>query len=293
MDSLDAILCIKVASSMNNHQSSGRECILLGEITCLERVTLIPCTHGRSTTPMYKSFDKKALIAFAAVLTAASTTQAAELLSNGDFETGDLTGWTVADQAGGSGSTYNNTGTSTPISFLVTVGASGGNYYAVTDQGGPGAHALLQSFTVAAGASTQLSFDMFANDQSGFGPIINPAGLDYTASPNQHARVDILDGAAGPFDTGAGVLANFYLGVDAGPNPHAYTPYSFDISSVVAAGGTFQIRFAEVDNQLFFNLGVDNVSITSDSTVPDGGATAASLAFGLACLVPCRRFLRR
>jgi hypothetical protein len=43
----------------------------------------------------------------------------------------------------------------------------------------------------------------------------------------------------------------------------------FDITSQVGAGGTFQIRFAEVDNQFFFNLGVDNVSIVSQAAIPE------------------------
>jgi hypothetical protein len=66
-----------------------------------------------------------------------------------------------------------------------------------------------------------------------------------------------LTSGATPFDTGAGVLENLYIGADAGGNPHPYTHYVFDITSLVG-GGTFQIRFAEVDNQLFFNLGVSS-----------------------------------
>jgi uncharacterized protein (TIGR03437 family) len=92
---------------------------------------------------------------------------------------------------------------------------------------------------------------------------INAAGLDYTAVPNEHGRVDILTAGATAFDTGAGVLRNLYLGVDAGGNPHVYTSYTFDITSTVGgAGGTFQLRFAEADNQGNFNMGVDDVSIT-------------------------------
>jgi hypothetical protein len=135
---------------------------------------------------------------------------------------------------------------------------------------------------------------MFANDQSGLGPIVHPSGLDYTTGgtfdPNQHARVDLLSGSADPFDTGAGVLANFYLGVDAGTPPHPYTNYSFDITALVAAGGTFQIRFGEVDNQLFFQNGVDNVSVLADEVngVPEPGGLAL-LGLGLAGLGFARR----
>jgi hypothetical protein len=210
-----------------------------------------------------------------------------ELLTNGGFETGTLAGWSVVDLAGGSGTWFATSALATPSSAFATVGPAAGSFYAVTDQGGPGTHALLQSFTVAPGAtSVILSFAMFVNDQNGLGPIVNPAGLDHTAVPNQHARVDILSSAATAFDTGAGVLANFYLGIDAGANPHPYTPYLFDITALVAAGGTFQLRFAEVDNQLFFHQGVDSVSILQ--TVPEP-ATLLLLGAGLSAVAARRR----
>ncbi len=212
---------------------------------------------------------------------------AVELLTNGDFEAGTFAGWTVTNLAGGSGNWFIDTpGTTTPVSAAATApNALGGAFYAVTDQTGPGTHALAQSFAVAPGASSvMLSFQMFANDQSGAAPIVDPSGLDHTTGgafrPNQHVRVDLLTGAATPFDTGAGVLANFFLGDDAGANPNPYTSYLFDITALVAAGGTFQVRFAEVDNQLFYQMGVDNVSVQAQ--VPEPGSMAlAGLALGV------------
>jgi PEP-CTERM motif-containing protein len=138
-------------------------------------------------------------------------------------------------------------------------------------------------------ASVLLAFDMFVNDYDA-GPIVNSAGLTYTAGPNQHARVDLLSSGAGPFDTGGGVLANYFLGVDAGTDPNPFTHYSFDISSVVGGGGTFQLRFAEVDNQLFLNMGVDNISIQA-TTVPEP-ATLVLVATSLGSL-GFRRYRQR
>jgi hypothetical protein len=229
-----------------------------------------------------KSSSRPSFVALAAAstlgLAIASDLRAVELLSNGDFETGTFAGWTVTDLAGGTGSWFIDTpGSTSPVSTSATAGnAAGGSFYAVTDQGGPGTHSLTQSFAVAPGAASVIfSFQMFANDQSGFAPSVNAAGLDHTAVPNQHVRVDVLTGAALPFDTGAGVLANFFLGDDAGVNPNPFTSYAFDITALVAAGGTFQIRFAEVDNQLFYQMGVDNVSVTVDGlAVPEPGSLA-------------------
>jgi hypothetical protein len=222
------------------------------------------------------------------LLLVAGTASATLLLTNGDFETGTPAGWTVTDLAGGSGSFFVSSDLTTPLSGFPTVGPAGGLFYAVSDQTGPGTHALSQSFTVAAGSKVILAFDMFVNDWSDVGPIVDPCGLNHTCVPNQHARVDILAAGAGAFDTGAGVLANFYLGVDAGTDPNPYTHYSFDISSLVGVGGTFVLRFAEVDNQLFLNQGVDNVSIEATAPVPEP-ATAGLLGAGLLGLAAARR----
>ena len=204
-------------------------------------------------------------------LSAAGRVDAApiELIVNGGFETGDFTGWTVthAEPANITGSVYVSSALVTPVSNHATVGPASGTYYAVSDQNGHGVRLITQTFTVPGPLSVMLSFDMFVNDQDA-GPFINPAGLDYTAMPNQHARVDLLTAGASPYDTGAGVLANFYLGIDPRPNPNPYTHYVFDITPFVGGGGTYQLRFAEVDNQLFFNQGVDNVSVLAEVPEP-------------------------
>jgi hypothetical protein len=211
--------------------------------------------------------------------------RAGELIVNGGFETGDLTGWTEADQAGGSGSWFAATGTTAPLSGFATVGPASGSFYAVTDQFGPGSHALLQSFTVAAGSTVNLSFDMFSDNQSGVKFAVGGASdLDYTAGANQHARVDILTAGASPFDTAGGVVQNLYNDSSLTPNgPNPYVHYSFDITAAVGGGGTFQLRFAEVDNQFYFQQGVDNVSIiaTSGGPVPEP-ASMSLLGLGIA-----------
>ncbi|MEG3438229.1 PEP-CTERM sorting domain-containing protein [Pannus brasiliensis CCIBt3594] len=225
--------------------------------------------------------------------------QAVELITNGGFETGNFTGWTVSRQPGSNSPQgfFAASGNTTPLSGFLTVGPAGGSFYAVSDQTGPGAYSLTQTFTVpGAASSVVLSFRQFVNDWSGVGPIVNPAGLDFNAFPNQHARVDILRAGSNPFSTApADVLGNFYLGNDPrASNPNPYTAYNFDITSLVGGGGSFILRFAEVDNQGFFNQGVDNVSINftpATSTVPEPSSVLGLLGLGtLGVISSVKRF---
>lgn len=229
---------------------------------------------------MAKSIWTALLVGLTANVLAIRAEAAIELITNGNFETGTFAPWTTADAAGGSGAWFIDVpGTTTPFSGQTTIGsAANGSFYAVTDQGGPGTHVLLQTFVVPVGVtSLTLSFDMFVNDYDA-GPIINPAGLTHTAGPNQHGRVDILTAGAGAFSTAvADVVSNHYLGVDPGVDPHAFTSYTINLTGLAA--GTYQLRFGEVDNQLFLNMGVDNVSIQAES-VPEPGSLAI-VTFGV------------
>jgi hypothetical protein len=203
-----------------------------------------------------------------AVLAVGSTRARAaiELITNGNFNAG-VTGWSVSNWAGGSGNWYFDTvGTTTPLSnFQISgsnkPGAAATGMYAVSDQLDPGAHALEQSFVVPGFAqSVILSFDMFVNSYGGM--HVNPASLDFNSTPNQHARVDLLVAGAGPFNTGPGVITNFFIGIDnSATNPNYFTHYTFDLTGLVGGGGTFDLRFAEVDNQNYLHMGIDNVSV--------------------------------
>jgi hypothetical protein len=230
-----------------------------------------------------RAFGLAGLAAVAVMAAAAGPSRAAfELITNGNFETGTFAGWTTHNLAGGSGDFFIDTpGTTTPFSGQPTQGnPMGGNFYAVSDQGGPGTHALIQSFVVPLGTtSLTLSFDMFVNDFDG-GPIVGPQGLDHVGPANQHARVDILTAAATPFSTAAAdVVSNHYLSVDPGADPNPYTSYSINLAGLTP-GGTYQIRFAEVDNQLFLSQGVDNVSILAEAEAVPEPASAALLGLG-------------
>lgn len=193
--------------------------------------------------------------------------RAGQLIVNGGFETGDLTGWSAFDQAGGAlGATwFVSSSTSSPQSGDPTPGPDDGSFYALTDQIGPGSHMLLQSFTVPVGAtSVMLTFDMFSDNWSG---VSDCGSTDFTNVPTQCARVDILTAGAGAFDLGGSVVDNLYNGSSFATNSaNPWVAYSFDLTGVLTPGATYQLRFAETDDQSFFQQGVDDVSIVANTT---------------------------
>ena len=191
-----------------------------------------------------------------------------ELIVDGDFE-GGFGAWTTMSLGMDPDGMWDisTPGALTPISTNPTApNPQGGSFYAVTDQTGAGTHSMYQTFTIPAGAtSVDLSFDMFVNDWSGTGGIIDPIGLDHTGPANQHARVDILNAGATPFSTNpADVAMQLYIGTDGTMPAYPYQTYNFDLGSLTP-GNSYIIRFASTDNQFFFNLGVDNVSILAES----------------------------
>lgn len=188
-----------------------------------------------------------------------------ELLINGDFETGDLTGWTVAYLPGAAGNISVLAATVAPSSGSSVAGPSEGTYYALVDQGENFAGALFQLFTTPDGDDEiTLTFDMFVLDLSGDGPL-DAGVIAYSGVvDNQHTRVDILSAVAGTFDTGGGVIANLYLNVDGDLPILPYISYTVDLSPYLNAGETYMLRFAESSNYGFYmNTGIDNVSVRS------------------------------
>lgn len=163
-------------------------------------------------------------------LAAPRAVRAAELLTNGGFETGDFTGWTVTtDDTLGNGGWYVTGATSTPLNGFPTVGPASGTYYAVTDAFEPGSRALTQTFTDPLGTtSLTLSGDIFVNDWYGS----SGAGVD----------VAILAGGADPLTgTPIAVLYSADTAVTAGvPNP--WVPVNFDLTSLLLPATPTSLR---------------------------------------------------
>jgi hypothetical protein len=186
-------------------------------------------------------------------------------VANGGFETGDFTDWTVVDQAGGSGSWFVYTGTSSPLNGFTVPAPPEGTFAAITDQGGPGSHLLYQDIVLEAGFTHTLSFILYLQNQGG--AFATPETLDYTVFPNQQYRVDIVSPAAPPDSVAsADVLAAVFRTEVGDPLTLGPTTVTFDLTPF--AGTTVRLRFAEVDNQGFFQAGVDDVRVESSPTTP-------------------------
>ena len=109
--------------------------------------------------------------------------------------------------------------------------------------------------------------------------------------PNQQYRVDLIKPSA-PIDSVAAgnVLRNLFQTQPGDPNPKGYTLIATDISAF--AGQTVRLRFAEVDNQGFFNAAVDNVGIIAPADVPEGN-TLLLMGGGLGGVVTWLGWQRR
>jgi len=200
----------------------------------------------------------------AAILAMPGVSSAATIV-NGGFETGNFTGWTVSNQSGSFGNWYVYSGISTPENGFPIPAPPEGTQAATTDQGGPGSHILYQDVALEAGFKHTLSFVVYYNNQAG--EFATPPSLDFGVFPNQQYRVDVLKPTAPVTSVLPGdVLATVFQTNVGDPLTLAPTPVSFDLSGF--AGTTVRIRFAEVDNELFFAGSVDNVALTSTRALP-------------------------
>lgn len=202
----------------------------------------------------------------AAIALLSDGAHATEVLVNGGFETGDFSGFTRTDQAGGSGTFYvQNYGAGTPLNgFPTPVQADGGTFFASTDQSGPGSHTISQLFSAIAGGAFTLSFDAYANDQSGVGPV--GTGTDFNTNPNQHFEVS-LNGN------------QIYYGI----LTSQWQNYSFGVGSFIL-NGVNTLSFTEVDNQSFLNVGLDNISLVSATGAVPEPSTWAMMLMGFGAI---------
>jgi len=128
----------------------------------------------------------------------------------------------------------------------------------MTSQGGPGSHVLYRCGVLRSG---EISFQLQINNQAG--NFFSPHSLDFTVFPNQQFRADLLTAegvAADPFTVApADVLLNLYQTLPGDPPISGYGTVTADASAYLRQ--EVCLRFVEVDNQFYFNAGIDDVRI--------------------------------
>jgi hypothetical protein len=186
-------------------------------------------------------------------------------------------------------------GTTSPVTGEVIPAPPEGTTAAMTDAAGPGSRVLYQSFTVSGPVSAgTLVFNLFVGNRAP--DFFTPDNLDFsTPTLNQQARVDILMDGADPFSVlPADVLLNAFQTNAGDPLVSGYTQYMADITGLLNSnvGNTLTLRFAQVDNVLPFQLGVDNVDIQlGGQAVPEPSYWIATL--GTLLGICCARWRRR
>lgn len=182
-------------------------------------------------------------------------------ISNPGFESGDLSGWTVETNGSAfpiavdSGTTSTSAGTINP--------SLSDDFYAYTSQNGPGSSFLAQEFEVQPGVN-RIFFDIAINNSVSDYFVPEPVSFDFNGDANQQARFDILvPGAALTTVDPADIIVTGFQTQPGDPLIQDWTRYDIDVSAELAPfeGQTVTLRFVQVDNQGFFNLAIDNLSV--------------------------------
>jgi hypothetical protein len=203
-------------------------------------------------------------VAMAAVsLFAVAGAQAATVV-NGDFETGNLSGWqqtNLPPETNGAWFAY--TGTAPPIAEAIEVPPPpASKFAAITSQGGAGTHILYQDVALEPYYTHQLSLLVYYRSAA---PLATPSPETLNSeipAANQQYRIDVMKPTA-PIESvnPSDILATVFATKTGDPEELGPTPLTVDLTPF--AGQTVRLRFAEVDNEFYFAAGTDSVSILS------------------------------
>jgi hypothetical protein len=203
----------------------------------------------------------------------------AATVTNSDFETGSLSGWTIFNSTtGGSWRTHNSP--ATPLSLSTTYAPPQGTFGAMADMNSPGNFVLYQDIALPAGQRHTLSFILYYSnrwyDNNGnINGFVEPSGTTLTGS--QTYRVDLIKTtAAADTMVGSDILANVFRTRAGDPGSMRPTLITFDISAF--AGQTVRLRFAAGVHLYYFYPGVDDVRITSNLVITGRVANATGRA---------------
>ena len=215
------------------------------------------------------------LMSCAALLGSATAAEAATVV-NGDFETGDLSGWTVdSTSAPGNGYWFAYSGTVAPLTGAAlnsTVAAPPqGTYAALSDEVNPGRRVLYQDVAldpVSQGGALTLKLWAYYKAQQGALGNPSPDSLDPNApGVNEQYRIDVMKPTAAIDSIDPADVLVHLFGTQTG-DPQSMAPTELTADLTPFAGQTVRLRFAEVDNNGVLNASTDDVRIET-FTPPD------------------------
>ncbi|NNF36965.1 MAG: IPTL-CTERM sorting domain-containing protein [Saprospiraceae bacterium] len=204
---------------------------------------------------------KECVILFLCVLSFTLSSQS-NVIMNGDFETGDLSGWTSMTFGSALGWNINDgtyTGTCVSNGPLATRQPISGNFDIISDQSMAGMNLVSTGFVIPDPfTSASISWDMLYDNRLS-------AGMPKFQDPNQEFRVVILDSSMMPIDT--------VWSTDPGDPDQVLS--AMTVSETITdplmgrEGEMIYLLLQEDDNLGCFNVAVDNISLVfSQAAIP-------------------------
>jgi hypothetical protein len=188
---------------------------------------------------------------------------AAANVTNGNFETGNFTGWNRVNKEGGSGSWFVYSTNTSPLSNNPIAVPPQGNFAATSDQNNPGTQVLIKTIKLQSGMRHELSFILYYRNFNA-GGFFTPNTLNFKAAPNQQYRIDVLKSNANPFSVNPNDILKPLFRTNVGaPNTRSPQVRSFNLTPF--AGKTVHLRFAAVETEDFLLASVDRVKVESTS----------------------------
>lgn len=248
-------------------------------------------------------------------LTGFAVPEGENLIENGNFETGDFSGWTKM-RINESGDWFVYTGTMLPFTSLEVLPPPVGEFAATTDQMEPDSNILYQDIEVpSVGETTCSAIVYYVTEEDGGGPtgtgrsftrVLSATDTELSVErvffngnnllpiiPNQQYRIDIMDPDAEPFDVGDGVLLNLFQTEPGDPLELDYTTIEFDLTPF--AGQTVRLRAAVVVTVGPLAGAIDNIICAQDQsaraipTLSEWGFIAMAGLLGIISLFAIRR----
>jgi hypothetical protein len=201
---------------------------------------------------------------------AATASAATQLVTNGDFETGTLEGWTTTDQTGSHAAewvVYSRGQAEEPLNKGQFPLPPAGEHAALTPNFAAAVDTtyLYQDIALPPASADRLSMYLFYESEDPIAvPVPNTLAVSESgfAQPNQQVRVDVLKPNA-PIESISpnDILATVYASKIGDPSELAPTVVTADLSAF--AGQTVRLRIADAVQEGRMIVGVDGVSIDS------------------------------